>query len=85
MGSTDKAARTTHHRHTPHLRDDSVGVGPHPIELVDEGHAGNPVARHLPVDGQRLALDSAHTTEHEHSRVQHPQGTLHLDRKVHMP
>ena len=68
----------------PQLMDHSVRVCPLPVQFVDKGNGGNRVPPHLSVDGQRLALDPAHCTQHEDSPIQHPHGTLHLNGKVDM-
>ena len=70
--------------HPPHLRDDSIGIGPHPIQLIDEGNTRDLVAVHLPVHSERLALDSAHRTQDQNSSVQDSERALHLDGEVHM-
>ena len=70
--------------HWPQLSQNSVGIGTLPVQLVDEGQARNTVALHLTVDGEGLALDAAHGTQHQHCTVQHSQGTLHFHCEVHM-
>lgn len=64
--------------------DHSVRVCPLPVQLVDKGNGGHSIPFHLSVDGQGLALDPAHCTQHEDSTVQHSHGTLHLNGEVHM-
>ena len=70
--------------HWPQLSQNSGGVGPLPVQLVDEGQARNAVALHLTVDSEGLALDAAHSTQHQHCTIQHSQGTLHFHCEVHV-
>jgi len=69
----------------PELGDHAGRVGPAAVALVDEGDAGNLVALHLLVHGDRLGLDASHGAQHEDRAVEHPQGALHLDGEVHVP
>jgi len=68
----------------PDLLQGPVGVGAQAVQLVDEGEEGHVVSLHLPADRHRLTLNPAHRTQHQHSPVQHPQGSLHLDGEVHV-
>jgi hypothetical protein len=52
------------------------------VELVDEGDAGHVVAAHLAVDGDRLALHTGDTAQHQDGAIEHAQGPLHLDGEV---
>lgn len=71
-------------RIVPHLLQGSVGVGAHAIQFVDECEEGDIIALHLPVNRHGLTLDSSHRAQHQHSSVQHPQRSLHLNGKVHV-
>src|SRR5262249_34915717 len=66
------------------LRDDTKGVRTRPVGLVDEGEPRNLVTPHLPVDGHRLGLHSGDRTQYEDGAIENPQGSLDLDREVHM-
>ena len=58
------------------------GVRAGAVHLVDEGEAGDLVALHLAVDGDRLALHAGDGVEHQDGAVEHPQRALHLDGEV---
>ncbi len=64
------------------LLDDRFGVGADAVHLVDERDAGDAVALHLPVDGERLALHAADGTQDEHGSVEHAEAAFDLDGEV---
>ena len=64
------------------LLDHRFGVGADAVHLVDEGDAGDAVALHLPVDGERLALHAADGTEDENGPVEHAEAAFDLDGEV---
>ena len=61
---------------------DAGGIGAGAVHLVDEGDAGNAVAFHLAVDGERLALHAADGAEDHDRPVQHAQRAFDLDGEV---
>ena len=59
-------------------------VGPHPIHLIDEGDAGNPVFVRLTPHRLRLGLNPSDRTKNRNSPIENPERTLDLDGEVHM-
>ena len=52
------------------------------VHLVDECQAGDAIAPHLAVDGQRLGLHAANGTEDEDRPVQDAEAPFHLDGEI---
>ncbi len=61
---------------------DALRVGAGAVALVDERDAGDAVAPHLPVDGERLRLHARDGAEHQDRAVEDAQRALHLDGEV---
>src|SRR5829696_2969435 len=53
-----------------------------PVQLVDKANPGDPVPVGLTPDGLALRLHAGDAVEHSDGTIEHPQRTLHLDRKV---
>ncbi len=68
----------------PQLGGHPLRIGAGSVTLVDKGNTGNLVAGHLPINGDRLRLDAANGTEHQHRAIENPQGALNLNSKVDM-
>jgi hypothetical protein len=60
----------------------SLAVGAAAVHLVDERQARHPVPLHLPVHGDRLALDAADGAQDHDGPVQDAQAAFDLDREV---
>ena len=54
------------------------------VHLIDKGDAGDAIAFHLLIDREGLALDATDRTQHHDGSIEHTQGTLDLDREVHV-
>ena len=55
--------------YSPHLRDNPVWAGSHPVQLVNKGNARDTIAIHLPINSQGLTLYPSHGTEDEDSSI----------------
>mmetsp|Transcript_19776 Transcript_19776/g.55772 ORF Transcript_19776/g.55772 Transcript_19776/m.55772 type:complete len:371 (-) Transcript_19776:3-1115(-) len=64
------------------LLEHQEGVGPIPVELVDEDHSRDLVALHLSVHRDGLALHAADAAADHDGAVEHAQGSLDLDGEV---
>ena len=69
----------------PHRLDGREEVRPRSVHLVDERDARHPVAIGLTPHRLRLGLDAGDRVEDCDRTVEHAQGALDLDRKVHVP
>lgn len=65
-----------------HLSSDSVVIGIHTIELINESDEGHIVSLHLSVDSHCLTLNAANAAQNEHSAVENAQSSLDLDGEV---
>ncbi len=59
-----------------------LGVSAGAVHLVDERQAGNAIAPHLPVDGQRLGLHPTNGAKDENGPIQDAETALDLDGEV---
>ena len=64
------------------LLDHLLGVAAGAVHLVDERQAGNAIAPHLAVDGQRLGLHPAYGAEDENGPVQDAEAALDFDGEI---
>ncbi len=64
------------------LFDYLVRIGACAVHFVDECQARDMIASHLPVDGERLCLDSADGTKHQDCPVEHAKAAFHLDGEI---
>ena len=62
-----------------HLSSDSVVIGIHTIELINESDEGHIVSLHLSIDSHGLTLNAANAAQNEHSAVEDAQSSLDLD------
>ena len=67
-----------------HHLGDAIRVGTGAVHLVDERQAGNIVATHLTVHGQRLTLHATHRTQNQDRPVEYSQAAFNFNREVHV-
>jgi len=66
------------------LLDDLPWVGACTVKLVDKYGAGDPVAPHLAIDGDALALDAANRAEDKNCAVEDAECALNLNSEIYV-